>query len=1014
MFVCTLTLNYDGGVQTVPVPSGVSSLILLADGAGGGAGSTGMGGSSGGGASGEKAGGTLSVTSGEQLSVVAGQEGFGGAAGGAGGWPDGGNSGGQGGGGGGGSFIYGPGAVLLVAAPGGGGGGAVQQCGSCFGQLAGAGRCPTADQCSSGTPGSSDGATASSIAPGAAGSYPAQTTPATAGTGPLGSPGSRSGAGGAGGSTTSPGSAAGGGGGGGYYGGGGGAGGYAIGGFGPVADAGGGGGGGDYLSPTLTQTFAGGGPAADGDVVLNYHLSGPVVVDSTQTGTDTSEAQKGVCNITPSASTPTCTLAQAIYVSNDTGGAEIDFDIPKAGNIFDGGVPQILVTPTTTVPVITAPATIDGSTQPGAGRVEISGEVQFDAATYGLVVGSGGGGSTIEGLVVNGFQEMVVLQVGGNTIVGNWLGTDAAGSAADPAPLGPNSNPALPIAQVAVRVESSGNQIGGPGAGQGNVIASGYTDKKTETPVTTYGLFGAGEIDDSAGRNEIQGNRIGLALSSGAPLIASQFFSGLRGNAAVEDALSLSGAPDTVGGSGAGDGNVIAGGGLISSAGSVVQGNTLTEGGLDAPSSFAATEDGLTVDGAITVGGPSVTAGEGDGNTFDDSGDVFSPQLDVRGSGAVVQGNVFRGDEAGAIQDNGSDVTIGGASAFGVGNLIEDNANPAGPQVGPPKTNVAGIIISGTQTNLRTLIGHNDFERNGTAGALNIETGYGVRVDQNVMRANAQAITLGGDYYYDGQPFGVSGKPLGSFDNRYPNDLLPWPLLDSAARKSGTAIMGKWARPAIGGSGYTLQLYAQASCPHDSVTPGQGEAYLGSQPITSPFGTLQMSFPATPSGDDAVTATVTAPDGSTSEFSPCLTLGHHARIFNNNGVVPTTSTIPVTATPGTAADASPSAATAKAKASRGHGTLILLCPPITTGYCKGALTLKTTGKHPFTIAQHSFKIKPGFAAGITFTLPTSLFAKLKHARRMPVKATTVARDGAKHPHHRTRTMRLELVYSAPR
>ena len=140
---------------------------------------------------------------------------------------------------------------------------------------------------------------------------------------------------------------------------------------------------------------------------------------------DGPEASQGVCNSTPTLATVTCTLAQAIAVSNDTGGATIAFHIPSDpadGNTFDDGLPQIQQTSATAVLDITAPTFIDGTTQPGVGKVELSGEVSYSSVVPGLVVGMGGGGSTIKGMVINGFQEMIVLQGGGNTIEDDWRG----------------------------------------------------------------------------------------------------------------------------------------------------------------------------------------------------------------------------------------------------------------------------------------------------------------------------------------------------------------------------------------------------------------------------------------------------------------------------------------------------------------------------------------------------------------------------------------------------------------
>jgi uncharacterized repeat protein (TIGR01451 family) len=132
----------------------------------------------------------------------------------------------------------------------------------------------------------------------------------------------------------------------------------------------------------------------------------------------------------------------------------IGFDVPG------GGVP--VIQPMSALPVIIRPVTIDGLTQPGTGsspRVEISG-ISAGAGSSGLVIEAGA--STITGLAINRFSAhgIDIQTVGGNTIRGNVIGSDAGATTS------------LPNGGDGVRIlNASNNIIGGVAPGQSNTIA---------------------------------------------------------------------------------------------------------------------------------------------------------------------------------------------------------------------------------------------------------------------------------------------------------------------------------------------------------------------------------------------------------------------------------------------------------------------------------------------------------------------------------------------------------------
>lgn len=124
-------------------------------------------------------------------------------------------------------------------------------------------------------------------------------------------------------------------------------------------------------------------------------------------------------------------LRQAILDANAAAGADtITF------NISGSGVRTI--SPVSALPDITDPVTIDGYTQPGASAntlavgsnavilIELDG-TNAGANSSGLTISAGS--STIKGLVINRFSvNGILLQTGGsNTIVGNFIGINAAG-----------------------------------------------------------------------------------------------------------------------------------------------------------------------------------------------------------------------------------------------------------------------------------------------------------------------------------------------------------------------------------------------------------------------------------------------------------------------------------------------------------------------------------------------------------------------------------------------------------
>ena len=192
-------------------------------------------------------------------------------------------------------------------------------------------------------------------------------------------------------------------------------------------------------------------------------------------------------------------LRQAILNANaSTGFDAIEFNIPSTG--------PHTIQPLSALPRITEPVVIDGYTQSGASpntngpdlgtnavlMIELDGTNAGDNVN-GLIIEAGG--NTVRGLVINRFpgfgDGIIILFNGGNSIQGNFIGTDVSGTTELPNDIG-----------VLISANSKGNIIGTDGDG----------------------------VDDGAERNLISGNvRDGIRLQRG-PVGAATDLNVIAGN----------------------------------------------------------------------------------------------------------------------------------------------------------------------------------------------------------------------------------------------------------------------------------------------------------------------------------------------------------------------------------------------------------------------------------------------------------------------------------------------------
>ena len=196
----------------------------------------------------------------------------------------------------------------------------------------------------------------------------------------------------------------------------------------------------------------------------------------------------------------------AINAGNDLGDPDIAGQNPGAFGAGDAvhfnipGAGVHTIKPAAGLTEITKPMVIDGTTQPGfdVGShnpvIELDGELA-GAAANGLRIT--GGGSTVLGIAINRFgaNGIDLLTKGGNTVSGNYIGTDVTGTAA------------LPNHETGVLIEmlSSANTIGGTDAGARNIISG-----NGEHGVV---ILGGGNSVQQPDQNVVEGNYIGTDVT---------------------------------------------------------------------------------------------------------------------------------------------------------------------------------------------------------------------------------------------------------------------------------------------------------------------------------------------------------------------------------------------------------------------------------------------------------------------------------------------------------------------
>lgn len=601
-------------------------------------------------------------------------------------------------------------------------------------------------------------------------------------------------------------------------------------------------------------------------------------------------------------------LRQAILDANANAGPDvISFSIASG--------PQRIVL-TSQLPIITDPLTIDGATQPGFAGVPLI-EIQPDGNVIGDGIRITGGNSVLRGLVLNNFRGHAIFidTGGGNVIEGNYIGTDATGAVAaanvqNGVFILSSNNNRIGGLTTAARNVISGNFGNGVhmalGASnnlvQGNYIgvnAAGTAALPNDNGILFFNNAPNNTVGGStaAHRNVISGNQSnGISIESSNSTVVQGNYIGTNaaGDAAISNQIEdirISGSTNTlIGGSaatpGTAPGNVV----LSIFAGGVqtlIQGNligTNAAGTADIAGSFTGVSAwGDTIIGGSTPGTRNVISGFSEGIQFANSG------------GGSVLGNFIGTDITGTVAiPNITGITVGtnikdtkiGGTGGGEGNVISGNSTGVRLDFNNAivKGNFIGTRLDGTTALPNTVRGIeirdlssgnviggtepgavNTIAFNGGSGVAISRSGSSFTSSKNVIRGNR--IYSNGVLGIDLDANEVTLNDPGDGDAGS-NGLQNYPDIITVTTGASTTIQGTLNSTA--NRVFNVDFYVNSVC--DPSGFGQGASFIGSSIVTtnaSGDSGFNVELPVSLPAGSIVTSTATDQDGNTSEFSLC-------------------------------------------------------------------------------------------------------------------------------------------------
>jgi hypothetical protein len=298
----------------------------------------------------------------------------------------------------------------------------------------------------------------------------------------------------------------------------------------------------------------------------------------------------------------------------------------------------------------------------------------------------------------------------------------------------------------------------------------------------------------------------------------------------------LGGTSNVIGGTSAGDKNIISGNTL----GITIGGNGGATSGTLIEGNFIGTNPaGTSARGNIAEG---IYLGEQDTNTT--IGGTSTAARNVI-SGNHTAGIVVDGATNAKIWGNFIGTNAAGTGALGNGTMgILVNLHAAGNQIGGTGTGkgnriaynaAGGVILTNTAGVVHNSIRHNSIFSN---------TGLGIDLGYN-------GVTLNDPHDADTGP----------------NMLQNFPVLTAAT--SSTRVI-KGTLNSVASSSFSIEVFASSTC--DPSHYGEGKTFLGSVSVTTNVvgnGSFNFTVPAAFAVGNAITATATNAVGNTSEFSAC-------------------------------------------------------------------------------------------------------------------------------------------------